>query len=150
MIKRYKMSEPATPQQFIPRFRTDVYPFIYPAKFRTSLQDKVVIITGAAGAIGQGLAESFAVAGVKLVLTYNRTPPPPALEETCLKYGASSVTYIKCNVGSLEGCEELVEQAIDKHGAVDILINNAGANGLGPVCIPLFQFYRLFTLPGSD
>lgn len=145
------MGDPESPPQFIPRFRNDVYPFIYPAKFRGSLQDKVALITGAAGAIGQGLAESFAVAGAKLVLTYNNTPPPPTLEERCLKFGASSVTYVKCNVASLEGCEDLVkkvcvwptsnlyeaiadsEKSIDAHGTVDILINNAGANGLGPV-----------------
>jgi len=36
----------AAPAQFTPRFRTDVYPFIEPAKFRGSLQDKVAIITG--------------------------------------------------------------------------------------------------------
>ena len=34
------------PTQFTPRFRTDIYPFIHPAKFRGSLQDKVAIITG--------------------------------------------------------------------------------------------------------
>lgn len=32
--------------QSTPRFRTDIYPFIYPSKFRGSLQDKVAIITG--------------------------------------------------------------------------------------------------------
>jgi len=66
--------------------------------------------TGAAGAIGRGLAESFAVAGAKLVLTYNNTPPPPELTERCLKFGASSVTFVKCNVAQLEGCEALVQQ----------------------------------------
>ena len=41
------MAEPQTkPSQFMPRFRNDVYPFIYPKKFKGSLQDKVVIITG--------------------------------------------------------------------------------------------------------
>ncbi|KAK4229194.1 hypothetical protein QBC38DRAFT_472853 [Podospora fimiseda] len=121
----------ATPVQFKPRFRTDVYPFIAPAKFRGSLQDKVTIITGAAGAIGQSLAESFAVAGAKLVLTYNRTPPPPELKERCRKLGAASVDFIKCNVADEEGCESLVSQTISLHSRVDILVNNAGANALG-------------------
>ncbi|KAK3989750.1 hypothetical protein QBC44DRAFT_327056 [Cladorrhinum sp. PSN332] len=130
----------STPTQFQPRFRTDVYPFIAPAKFRSSLQDKVTIITGAAGAIGQSLAESFAVAGAKLILTYNRTPPPPELKERCLKLGAASVDFIKCNVAELEGCESLVNQSISLHSRVDILVNNAGANALGP----------LHTLPTSS
>jgi len=41
------MGEPQSPpSQFIPRFRTDVYPFIYPEKFRGALKDRVTIITG--------------------------------------------------------------------------------------------------------
>jgi hypothetical protein len=40
------MAEKQTPAQFTPRFRTDIYPFINPSKFRGSLQDKVAIITG--------------------------------------------------------------------------------------------------------
>ncbi|KAK3384830.1 hypothetical protein B0H63DRAFT_413639 [Podospora didyma] len=119
--------------EFTPRFRSDVYPFIYPKKFKGSLQDKVAIITGSAGAIGQGLAESFAVAGAKLVLTYNRTPPPATFEERCSSLGASAVKFIQCNVAELEGCEDLVKQTVEAFGTVDILINNAGANGLGPL-----------------
>ncbi|KAK1753393.1 hypothetical protein QBC47DRAFT_453283 [Echria macrotheca] len=119
--------------QFIPRFRTDVYPFIAPSKFRGALQDKVAIITGATGTIGQGLAESFAVAGAKLVLTYNRTPPPSSLTERCVKFGASSIDFVSCDVSSLEGCEALVQRALQLHGRIDILINNAGANSLTPM-----------------
>ena len=46
-----KQPEAEAPAQFTPRFRTDIYPFIHPSKFRGSLQDKVVIITGMAGLI---------------------------------------------------------------------------------------------------
>ena len=34
------------PAQFTPRFRTDIYPYIYPSKFRGSLKGQVAIITG--------------------------------------------------------------------------------------------------------
>ena len=37
---------PTAPAQFTPRFRTDIYPFIEPSKFRGALQGKVAIITG--------------------------------------------------------------------------------------------------------
>ncbi|KAL2194095.1 hypothetical protein P885DRAFT_43700 [Corynascus similis CBS 632.67] len=125
-----KQTPPAT---FTPRFRTDIYPYIYPSKYRGSLQNKVAIITGAAGAIGQALAESFAVAGAKLVLTYNNTPPPPELKERCIRFGAAGIEFVRCNVAELEGCEALVKQAFDLYGEIDILVNNAGANGLGPL-----------------
>ncbi|KAK4124325.1 NAD(P)-binding protein [Parathielavia appendiculata] len=124
-----------TVAQFSPRFRTDIYPFIYPSKYRGTLQDKVAIITGAAGALGQALAESFAVAGVKLVLTYNKTAPPPELRERCVRFGAAAVEFVQCNVAELEGCKELVRRALNLHGRVDILVNNAGANRLGPIYV---------------
>jgi hypothetical protein len=42
-----KMTEKQNqPTQFTPRFRTDIYPYIYPSKFKGSLQGKVAIITG--------------------------------------------------------------------------------------------------------
>ncbi|KAK3939185.1 hypothetical protein QBC46DRAFT_459799 [Diplogelasinospora grovesii] len=120
--------------QFMPRFRSDVYPFIHPAKFRGSLQGKVAILTGSAGAIGQGLAESFAVAGAKLILTYNNTPPPEGFEYRCMGLGAAGVSMIKCNVSKLESCQQLIQQVLGENsGRVDVLINNAGANGLGPM-----------------
>lgn len=40
------MADPSKPAQFTPRFRTDIYDFILPAKFRGALRDQVVIITG--------------------------------------------------------------------------------------------------------
>ena len=97
------------PSQRTPRLHNDVYPFIYPSKFRGSLEGKVAIITGAAGAIGKGLAESFAVAGANLVLVYNRTKPTTEFEERCRKLGAKGVRLIQCNVSGLESCESLIK-----------------------------------------
>ncbi|KAB5559600.1 hypothetical protein GE09DRAFT_61438 [Coniochaeta sp. 2T2.1] len=125
----------ANESQFPPRLHNEVYPFIYPKKFQGSLHDKVTIITGAAGTIGKALAECFAVAGAKLVLVYNRTRPSLEFEARCASLGARGVTLIQCNVADLEGCKSLVAQVVDTEGKVDILINNAGANSLGPVSL---------------
>lgn len=65
---------------------------------------------GAAGTIGQGLAESFAVAGANLVLVYNRTKPSDDLIDRCNKFGASAVSSVQCNVSQLEACETLVQE----------------------------------------
>jgi hypothetical protein len=50
------------------------------------------------------------VAGAALVLTYNRTPPPAELRERCLRFGATAVEFVACDVSSLEGCEGLVKK----------------------------------------
>ncbi|KAK7918266.1 hypothetical protein PG985_010140 [Apiospora marii] len=121
----------AAPQPPAPRLHNDVYPFIYPSKFRGSLQGKVALITGSAGAIGQAVAECFAVAGAKMVLAYNQTQP--ATKEHFTGLGAADVLAVQCNVAELPSCEELVRQALEAFGTVDILVNNAGANGLEPM-----------------
>ncbi|KAK6822659.1 pap2 superfamily protein [Apiospora arundinis] len=118
-------------QRSVPRLHNDVYPFIYPSKFRGSLQGKVALVTGSAGAIGKAVAECFAVAGAKLVLVYNRTQP--ATKEHLAELGAADVLMVQCNVSELPSCQELVRRAIEAFGTVDILVNNAGANGLEPM-----------------
>ncbi|KAK8108646.1 NAD-binding protein [Apiospora sp. TS-2023a] len=114
-----------------PRLHNDVYPFIYPSKFRGSLQGKVALITGSAGAIGQAVAECFAVAGAKLVLVYNRTQP--ATRDHFTSLGAADALAVQCNVAELRSCEELVRKALEAFDTIDILVNNAGANGLEPM-----------------
>ncbi|KAK8076455.1 NADP-binding protein [Apiospora phragmitis] len=84
-----------------------------------------------AGAIGQAIAECFAVAGAQLVLVYNRTQP--AAKEHFTGLGAADVLAVQCNVAELPSCQELVRQALEVFGTVDILVNNAGANGLEPM-----------------
>ncbi|KAK8092081.1 Dehydrogenase reductase SDR family member 7B [Apiospora hydei] len=67
---------------------------------------------GSAGAIGQAIAECFAVAGAKLVLVFNRTPP--AAKEHFTGLGAADVLAVQCNVAELPSCEELVRQGFAK------------------------------------
>ena len=62
------------------------------------------------GTIGRALAECFAVAGAKLVLTYNRTEPSANLKDRCTKLGASAISFVKCDVSDLESCSSLVDE----------------------------------------
>lgn len=112
------------------RLHNEVYSYIHPTKYRNALPSKVAVITGAAGSIGQAHAESFAVAGCRLFLVYNKTPPPNELEVKCRQYGAADVSFIKCNVADPQECQNLIASIIEQAGRIDVLVNNAGANNL--------------------
>lgn len=144
-------------EQFPPRLHNEVYPFISPSKFKGSLQDQVVIITGknttqptefskrplthsmslpgSSGTLGTALAECFSVAGGRLVLTYNRTAPAADLRDRCLHLGAAGVRFAQCNVGDLASCEALVQGVLADEKRIEVLVNNAGANDLIPVSL---------------
>jgi len=87
------------------------------------MQRKVVVITGASSGIGKALAEKFAEKGFNLVLAARRIDRLETLKE---KLSNVEVLPVKTDVTSQEDCKNLIDQAINKFGKIDILINNAG------------------------
>lgn len=98
-----------------------------------SLANKVAIITGASKGIGFSIAEIFAAAGAKVVISSRKQD---ALDEMAdqLRGKGYEVSAIACNVGRMEEMDSLVKQTIEKYGQIDILVNNAAVNPVfGPV-----------------
>lgn len=98
-----------------------------------SLEGKVALITGASKGIGFGIAEIFAAAGAKVVISSRKQD---ALDEmaSLLNSKGYEVTGIACNVGNMEDLPLLVEKTVEKYGTIDILVNNAATNPVfGPV-----------------
>lgn len=92
----------------------------------TSMAGKVVLITGASGNIGQGLAGAFAQAGARLVLHCRSNPQVlDALAEE-LAAEAGAVVKWQGDVHTVSGAERLVACCMDECGQLDCLINNAG------------------------
>jgi NAD(P)-dependent dehydrogenase (short-subunit alcohol dehydrogenase family) len=94
------------------------------------VKDKVAVVTGAASGIGRGMAEVFAGAGMKVVLS---DIEQPALERTCaaLRASGAEVHAVVTDVSRPEQVEQLAEQALHRYGAVHVLCNNAGVGGVG-------------------
>ncbi len=86
---------------------------------------RVGVITGAASGIGRGMAESFAAAGMKLVLSDVRGD---ALESTTqdLRLRGAEIIGVPADVSKPEEVQALAEAALDRYGAVHVLCNNAG------------------------
>ncbi len=82
-----------------------------------SLQGKVAFISGASRGIGAGMASHFAEAGFRLVLC-SRTPP--ALESSEVVIARS------LDARDEKGLDELVAEAEERFGGIDLWVNNAG------------------------
>ena len=88
-------------------------------------KDKVVIITGASSGIGKALAMEFAGMGAKIVMAArNEKRLNEAMED--VKAVGAEVIGVSTDVSVEEDCKLLIDKAVEKFSAIDILINNAG------------------------
>ncbi len=88
-----------------------------------NFKGKTVVITGASSGIGKSLAFEFASLGANVVLGARSFE---ALTDICSSIGADKALAVECDVVSPDDCKKLIDGAIAKFGAIDILICNAG------------------------
>ncbi len=87
---------------------------------------KVVLITGASRGIGKEIAKKFAKNDYNLIINYISENTDLEELEKELKYNGNEILFVKGNVANYSECEEMVKQAIEKFGKIDVLVNNAG------------------------
>lgn len=90
-----------------------------------SLQDKVVLITGASAGIGQATARALAREGARLVLTARRADRLHDLAAEAQQLG-SEVHCIAGDAREEQTALQAVARAMDAFGRIDVLINNTG------------------------
>jgi 3-hydroxybutyrate dehydrogenase len=98
------------------------------------LKGKAALVTGSTSGIGLGIATRLAAEGMNLVL--NGFGPRSEIErvsaELKTKYRVT-VTYDPADMSKPAAIAGMVANAIDKFGAVDVLVNNAGIQHVAPV-----------------
>jgi NAD(P)-dependent dehydrogenase (short-subunit alcohol dehydrogenase family) len=93
-------------------------------------EGKVAVVTGAASGIGRGMAETFAAAGMKVVLADVEDEALAHAERVMTDAGAH-VIAVKADVRKATDVEALAERAYAEFGAVHVLCNNAGVGAGG-------------------
>lgn len=91
------------------------------------LQDKVAIITGGAGGIGQGMASAFVKEGAKVAIVDLDEEAGNKTVKELQQYQPDSM-FIQANLADHDKLKGIVEQVADKYGQLDILVNNAHAS----------------------
>jgi 3-oxoacyl-[acyl-carrier protein] reductase len=84
------------------------------------LQGKVALVIGAARGIGEGIAQRFAEEGAKLVIADSEVE---AGRETAARLGG---LFAETDISRPAHAERAVRTAVEGHGGIDILVQNAG------------------------
>jgi NAD(P)-dependent dehydrogenase (short-subunit alcohol dehydrogenase family) len=92
-----------------------------------SLKGKIALITGASRGIGEAIAHTFCANGAHAILV-SRKQEELEVVVAKIKENGGSAEAMACNMGYHEQITALMKAIEDKHGRLDILVNNAAAN----------------------
>ncbi len=104
------------------------------------LNGKTVLITGGSRGLGLVMARQLIQAGARLAICARDTSE---LERACteLEQGGGEVLAIPCDVTDQTQVEQMVQQVRDRFGQIDVLINNAGTDLVGPMDVLMMEDY---------
>src|SRR5689334_13685331 len=92
----------------------------------TELKNKVAIVTGGSRGIGAAIALELAKNGVNIVINYNsRKELADKMVAEINEFGVEALA-VQADVSNSKEAANLVNEAVNHFGKVDILINNAG------------------------
>lgn len=98
-------------------------------------REKVVVITGATGALGDALIKKFAHKRLSLLINYlHNEKKALELQQIFQKDGNDAIIF-KADVSEKNDVMQMYKKCIERFGRVDVLINNAGICNDNPICL---------------
>lgn len=114
-----------------------------------SLKDKVIFISGGSRGIGLAMAKKAAGDGAKIVVAAKTSEPHPKLPGTIftaadeiIEAGGDALPVV-CDIRDEDNVRDVINQAVDHFGGIDICINNASAIQLTNVTDTAMKRYDL-------
>lgn len=109
------------------------------------LENKVAVVTGAAGGIGAAIGRRFVEEGASVVLA---DLSEAAMRDASAEWTGERVAYVQMDVSRPEDVERCANTAIERFGGLDIMVANAGIEGaVVPISdYPIEQFDRVLSV----
>lgn len=89
------------------------------------LEDRVAVITGAGDGIGRGIARRFAAEGAKVLIAEIDVDSGLAVAAELLAEFGADALFVQADATMQSDNEGMIAAAIERWGAVDVLVNNA-------------------------
>lgn len=93
------------------------------------LRDKVVMITGSTGGVGEAVTKAFAAEGCKLAISSTRQEKLDGLLSSLTIAPENLLTFV-VDVTQEDQIRDMVEKTVARFGSLDVQVNNAGYEGL--------------------
>src|SRR5881396_3168492 len=97
-----------------------------------NIQGKVVVITGASSGLGEATARDLSAQGAAVVLGARRADRIKSLADELTRRGGKALA-VPTDVIHSEQVKKLVDGAVQAHGRIDVMINNAGLMPQAPL-----------------
>ena len=102
---------------------------------------QVAVIAGGAGGIGQATANRLGKAGMAVaILDRDETLAQQAAE--ALGSAGIEATAVQCDITDEAACRRAIEEVLEKHGRIDLLIHSAGLTQISPFKDTELEVYR--------
>jgi len=93
-----------------------------------TLQEAVVVVTGASRGLGRAIAQEMARGGAKVVVNYSRSKEPAEELVNEISESGGEAIAVQADVSDAEQAQKLIDEAMQEFNRVDVLVNNAGIN----------------------
>lgn len=91
------------------------------------LTGRIALVTGASRGIGESIAKLLAAAGAHVIISSRKIDGCQAVADAIVAEGGSAEA-LACHIGDMEQIDACFAHIEEKHGKLDILVNNAAAN----------------------
>lgn len=91
-----------------------------------TLNQKVILVTGASRGIGATIAQQLAVAGAKVIVNYAGNKEAAEDVVSTIEEQGGEAIALQADVSKAADVKKLFDEAIAHYGRIDVLINNAG------------------------
>ena len=97
-----------------------------------ALKGKVIVVTGGGTGLGKSMSKYFLELGADIVITSRKLDILTKTAEELADQTKGKVLPVQCDVSDYTQVENMLKEAVEKFGKVDVLVNNAAGNFISP------------------